>query len=156
MISTIHQRGLVASIALATCFTGLSCRLIYVQVTHHDYYLGKAAKQNVHNEPIYARRGEILDVLGSPLAQNEPVKTIVADGSLIKDHDGLANLLAKPLDMDAGRNREGTQVVWIRGDERGRLEPGQREKAREVGVKDLNLVSLDRSDVANGLVGEAR
>ena len=105
MTSTINQRGLATSIALAVCFTGLSWRLVHVQVTMHKYYEAKAARQNVHTEPIYARRGAILDVHGVPLAQNEPVKTIVADGSLIKDPDGLAGLLAASLDMPASEIR---------------------------------------------------
>jgi cell division protein FtsI/penicillin-binding protein 2 len=101
MTTTINQRGFAASAALAACFTVLSFRLVHLQVTDHAYYEAKAANQNLHTEPIYARRGEILDVHGIPLAQNEPVKTIVADGSLIKDLDGLAKLLAQPLDMPA-------------------------------------------------------
>ena len=99
MSFTIAQRGLVAGIGLGVCFTAFSFRLIHLQVTSHDYYETKAAKQNLHTEPIYARRGAILDVNGVPLAQNEPVKTVVADGSLIKNFDKLAAILAKPLDM---------------------------------------------------------
>ena len=101
MTTTMNQRGLAAGIALAVCFTGLSYRLVHLQVTQHKHYEGRAAKQNLHNEPIYARRGAILDVNGVPLAQNEPVKTVVADGSLIKDYDGLAQLLSGPLKMEA-------------------------------------------------------
>ena len=112
MTTTINQRGFAASAALAVCFTALSVRLVHLQVTDHAYYEGKAAKQNLHTEPIYARRGEILDTHGVPLAQNEPVKTIVADGSLIKDPDGLAELLSKPLGMpvDAIRAKLGRRV----------------------------------------------
>ena len=99
MTTTISQRALATSIGLAICFTGFSFRLVHLQVTRHDYYEAKASKQNLHTEPIYARRGAILDVNGLPLAQNEPVKTVVADGSLIRDFDKIAELLAKPLDM---------------------------------------------------------
>ena len=99
MTTTISQRALATSIGLAICFTGFSFRLVHLQVTRHDYYEAKASKQNLHTEPIYARRGAILDVNGLPLALNEPVKTVVADGSLIRDFDKIAELLAKPLDM---------------------------------------------------------
>ena len=67
MTSTIGQRGLAMSIALAACFTGLSWRLVHLQVTMHKHYEAKAAKQNVRTEPIYARRGSILDVHGIPV-----------------------------------------------------------------------------------------
>ena len=99
MTMTINQRGLVASIGMAICFTGFSFRLVHLQVTQHKYYETKAARQNIHTEPIYARRGAILDVNNVPLAQNEPVKTVVADGSLIKDFDKIAALIAGPLEM---------------------------------------------------------
>ncbi|MGC4073407.1 MAG: hypothetical protein QM760_12995 [Nibricoccus sp.] len=41
----------------------------------------------------------ISDIHGEPLAQNEPVKTIVADASLIKDRDAFATLIAGPLEV---------------------------------------------------------
>ncbi len=99
MSNSMSRRGLVAGIALAACFTGYSVRLVYLQVTMHETYVGMAAKQNAHTEPIYARRGEIFDIKGVPLAQNDPVRTVVADGSLIKDPDRLAQILAAPLEM---------------------------------------------------------
>lgn len=58
-----------------------------------------AADNHAVKQTIYARRGSILDAHGLPLAQNEPVKTVVADGSLIKDPEAMAALLAKPLAM---------------------------------------------------------
>ncbi len=106
MISTINQRGILATAVLAVAFTGFSFRLVQLQVTQHTHYYAKAAAQNGHLEPIYARRGAIFDVNNVPLAQNEPVQTVVADGSLIKDPAGLARLLAVPLDMPADAIRE--------------------------------------------------
>ena len=105
MSATINQRGLAAAVALATCFTAFSGRLVYLQVTRHKFYEDKAARQNVHTEPIYARRGAIVDVNGYPLAQNDPVKTVVADASLIRNPGALAELLAAPLNMTAGEIR---------------------------------------------------
>ncbi len=106
MSATVNQRGLAACCALAACFTAFSCRLVHLQVTKHKYYEAKAARQNVHTEPVYARRGDIVDVHGIPLAQNEPVKTVVADASLVKDPGALADLLATPLRMSAATIRE--------------------------------------------------
>ncbi len=106
MSATVHQRGLAACCAMAACFTGFSGRLVHLQVTRHKHYEAKAARQNVHTEPVYARRGDIVDVRGIPLAQNEPVKTVVADSSLVKDPGALADLLATPLRMSAASIRE--------------------------------------------------
>lgn len=97
--STLEQRGLAAGAGMVAIFTVFSFRLVQLQVTDHQYYTRKAMHQNTHSEPIYARRGEILDLNGVPLAQNEPVKTVVADGSLIADSEALAKILAGPLKM---------------------------------------------------------
>jgi cell division protein FtsI (penicillin-binding protein 3)/stage V sporulation protein D (sporulation-specific penicillin-binding protein) len=99
VIRSTQQRALVACIGLTACFTAFSVRLVHLQVTKHAYYAKKAANQNGHRVPIFARRGTIVDVKGHPLAQNEPVKTVVADASLIRDPDALAAMLAEPLQM---------------------------------------------------------
>ena len=99
MTTTINQRALATGIGLAICFTAFSFRLVHLQVTQHDHYESIAASRNIHVEPVYARRGAILDVNGAVLAQNEPVKTVVADAQLINDFDKLAETLAKPLEM---------------------------------------------------------
>lgn len=103
MTRAANQRALVACTALAACFTAFSFRLVHLQVSAHETYAAMAAGQNTHKEPIFARRGTVVDARGEILAQNEPVKTVVADGSLIKDTRGLAALLAKPLGMPADK-----------------------------------------------------
>lgn len=100
MAVTSRGRAAIACIILACVFTGFSFRLVHIQVTKHEEYAAKAAEYHSIKQVIYARRGSILDVNHLPLAQNEPVKTVVADGSLIKDHALVASLLAGPLEMD--------------------------------------------------------
>ncbi len=92
-------RALVACLALTGCFTLFSWRLVHLQVTMKDEYTAKAAGKHVNKEPIYARRGSIQDIHGELLAQNEPIKTVIADGSLIENPAALAHLLAGPLEM---------------------------------------------------------
>ncbi|MHA3773507.1 peptidoglycan D,D-transpeptidase FtsI family protein [Verrucomicrobiota bacterium sgz303538] len=99
MSVTSRGRAAIASCALACVFTGFSFRLVHIQVTKHEEYAALAADNHAVKQTIYARRGSILDAHGLPLAQNEPVKTVVADGSLIKDPEVMAALLAKPLAM---------------------------------------------------------
>lgn len=69
-------------------------------------YTAKAAQKHVDKVPIYAKRGTITDLNGELLAQNEPIHTVVADGSLISDKAALAHLLAGPLGMDEARLTE--------------------------------------------------
>ena len=99
MSASPKKRVLFACCALACCFTGFSARLVHLQVTMHDEYTARAATNHDLKQTIYARRGSIQDASGLPLAQNEPVKTVVADASLIRDRAAVARLLAGPLAM---------------------------------------------------------
>lgn len=99
MTRSANVRAVAVCCFLAVCFTGFSARLVHLQVTMHEDYAAQAAEKHVIKEPIYAKRGVIEDVHGLSLAQNEPVKTIVADGSLIENHAAVARVLAKPLQM---------------------------------------------------------
>ncbi len=99
MRTTAQSRLLCMGVLLAASFTVFSFRLIYLQVARHDDYAALAAEKHTNKVTIHARRGAIYDARGEPLAQNEPVKKVVADGSLIKDRAALAALLAGPLDL---------------------------------------------------------
>ncbi len=99
MNRTAGTRALITCVSLAGCFTAFSARLVHLQVTDHDYYVELAAKNHVKRQPIYARRGTISDIRGEVLAQNDPVKKVVADASLITDQAAVAALLAGPLGL---------------------------------------------------------
>lgn len=107
---TAKTRALFACSGLALCFTGFSARLVHLQVTMRDEFAAKAAEKHVNKEPIFARRGSISDANGELLAQNEPIKTVIADGSLIDDHAALAKILAGPLQLDEAKLTEKLQT----------------------------------------------
>lgn len=98
-----QKRALLACMGLAICFTIFSFRLIHLQVRMHDEYAGLAAKKHVNQQIIPARRGAILDINGEILADNEPVRTVVADCKVMADTHSdpaeLASLLSGPLEM---------------------------------------------------------
>lgn len=96
------KRIFVVSLLLGLAFTGFSWRLIYLQVGRHEYYLAKAEEKHVARKPIHARRGMIQDVNGEVLAQDEPMKVVVADGSLLENHEAVAEVLSSELAMDRG------------------------------------------------------
>ena len=123
MIRTTSQRAFAASCAMAAVFTTFSIRLVYVQIMQHEHWSQKAAQQNSHPVPVFARRGSILDVRGETLAQNEPVRTVVADASLIKDQAAFAARLAEPLriPVEVIRKKLARTVPSKRGD--GKREP---------------------------------
>lgn len=83
MNKTARVRAIFACFGLVCCFTVFSARLVYLQVNQHEKYSRLAADLHVKKRPITARRGEILDVNGELLAANEPLNTVIADGSVI-------------------------------------------------------------------------
>ena len=91
------RRSFIACCGLASCFTAFSARLVHLQVTMHDAYLAEARKNHSLRQITVGRRGTITDMHGEPLAQNEPVKTVVVDAGLVKDAGAMAGLLAKTL-----------------------------------------------------------
>lgn len=99
MNRTAKKRALIACFSLAGCFTAFSFRLVQIQVTQHDAYASLAADKHVARQTINARRGAIQDIHGEPLAQNEPVRTVVADATLLGDRSEVATLLAPALEM---------------------------------------------------------
>lgn len=99
MIRTAPERVLTACCALACCFTLFSFRLVHLQVARHEELSEKATVAHGTRQTIYARRGNITDIRGVSLAQNEPVKTVVIDASLVKDLPKLGEILASTLEM---------------------------------------------------------
>ncbi|HEY3897866.1 MAG TPA: penicillin-binding protein 2 [Chthoniobacter sp.] len=99
MNRTARKRALFTCFALAGCFTVFSFRLVQLQVTEHDEYAAKAAQNHVYRQTAPSRRGPIVDIHGEPLAQNEPMRTVVADATLITNRAAMAELLSTSLQM---------------------------------------------------------
>ena len=97
MISAPKTRAFIACCGLACCFTGFSARLVYLQVTKHAGYASTAKENHSLRVKTNGHRGSITDIHGEALAQNEPVKTVVVDASLVKDAGPMADLLAQTL-----------------------------------------------------------
>ena len=81
----------------ALLFSIFSYRLIHLQMVMHNYYSQLAAEKNVGRNVIPAERGAIYDARHEVLAQNVPVATVVADGTLINNNAALIPLLATSL-----------------------------------------------------------
>lgn len=94
------ERVLIACFGLALCFTGFSYRLIILQVARHDHYTELAAQKHVNKQPLYPQRGTVQDAHGEILADNEPLRTLVADGTLITNPAKVAAAIADLLEMD--------------------------------------------------------
>jgi len=96
-------------VGFVALFSAFSFRLVYLQVVKHDEYAGMAAKKHVHEQPIYAERGSIVDANGETLAHNVPVETVVADATLINNLDATSALLSRELKLDKAEVSEKLQ-----------------------------------------------
>ena len=99
MTRVAKARALTTCLLLAGCFTAFSARLVHIQVTMRDEYAARAAEKHVNRVSQPSRRGTIQDIHGESLAQNEPVRTVIADATLIKDRAAMAEILATTLNL---------------------------------------------------------
>ena len=99
MNRTARTRVFITSCLLAACFTGFSARLVHLQVTQHPEYADMAQRNHGARQKLHGSRGAILDRHGEPLAQNDPVKTVIVDASLVTDPRAVAGLVARALKL---------------------------------------------------------
>src|ERR1700736_3236105 len=95
-----QARAVTVCFGLVGVFSVFSFRLIDLQIAKHEEYTALAAEKHVHKQVIYARRGIIRDVHSEPLAENVPVKTVVADASHMRDPVAVAKAIADQLKVD--------------------------------------------------------
>jgi cell division protein FtsI/penicillin-binding protein 2 len=130
MSAHARRRALWFGGVVAAGFTVFSWRLVYLQVDRHDHYAAVAAEKHSARQTIFARRGSIVDRNGVPLAANEPVKTVVVDGSLVHSSknpadrrpDLCAEILSRHLELPF-------DVVRAKIERKVKVGDGQEEKA---------------------------
>jgi len=74
-------------IILVVAFTGLSARLVYVQVVRHDEYAERAMEQRSRNVVLPAYRGRIFDTNGDLLVDNFPTKDVIITKQGVRNLD---------------------------------------------------------------------
>src|SRR3984893_11715554 len=100
MIWNGQARAVTVCFGLVGLFSVYSVRLIDLQIIEHEKYTALAAEKHNHKQIIYARLCIIRDAHDEPLAENVPVKTVVADASHIRDPVAVAAAIANQLEMD--------------------------------------------------------
>ena len=91
-ISSVRYWFVLVSICLF--FTGFMGRLIYLQAVKHDEYAQIANSNRKSSLTLRARRGNILDSHGNPLAVTQPRIELGADPQLVEpeDHEKIREL----------------------------------------------------------------
>src|SRR5258708_31794730 len=100
MMGNAQARAVTVCFGLVGLFSVYSFRLIDLQIVQHEKFTTLAAEKHNHKQIIYARRGIIRDAHNEPLAENIPVKSVVADASHIRDPGAVAAAIAHQLEMD--------------------------------------------------------
>lgn len=119
-ISSLRYWFVLLTVTLV--FSGLMGRLVYLQAIKHDEYSSIAQKNRKSSLTLSARRGNILDCRGNPLAITQPRIELGADPQLIEDEDNPKILeLAKLLNLPPEGLLEKTQrKTRMNGDKSGR------------------------------------
>jgi cell division protein FtsI (penicillin-binding protein 3) len=104
--STVHARLLICAGLLACWTVCIEARLVYLQVLQHGEMMMRADRQQLRTIKLPAKRGEIVDRYGRPLAYSVDADTIAADPSDIDDPDKVSRLVCGALDACTGQQRQ--------------------------------------------------
>jgi cell division protein FtsI/penicillin-binding protein 2 len=86
---------------LVLWFGGIGARLVYLQVSEHDWLRDRALRQRTDVKKTRMLRGSILDRNERALAMSVKAKTLYADGTEIEDPKAAAKEIAKVLEIKA-------------------------------------------------------
>jgi cell division protein FtsI (penicillin-binding protein 3) len=100
MPETLSTRRLRWLLRLLLLWAGaVFCKLIWLQVVHHDELVKLAEQQQQKTVEIEAPRGTIFDRTGQPLAKTLPAESICINPLKIPDAGVAADLLSRVLDL---------------------------------------------------------
>ena len=145
---TLRRRVGVAAALFALCTAGIEARLVYLQILQHDDLRARADRQ--HNRVITApaKRGEILDRNGRPLASSVDVDTIYADPTEVEDAEAVAAKVCAALDACDARGRQEmlrqlrrrSQFAFLAR----KVSPEEAERVRELKLKGVAFLKESR------------
>ncbi|WP_224245329.1 penicillin-binding transpeptidase domain-containing protein [Hyalangium gracile] len=117
-------------------------RAVYLQVYEQDKLRGLAQDQYVRQIEIPARRGDIFDRRGTPLAQSVEVDSIWVDPSMLPDVKKGARSLAKALKLNGGdtedlqaRLQRAKRFAWVKRQAR----PQEVEAVKALGLPGMGF-----------------
>jgi cell division protein FtsI/penicillin-binding protein 2 len=143
----VRRRTIVAIVFIGLWMTGVQARLVYLQVVRHDKYAVAATRQQQTSLDIEARRGDIVDRTGRPLAYSVRAQAIYADPLLIEEPRDVVAALCRALGDCTSRERtdlarklgEPGRFVYIR-----RSRQVSPEQVDRVAALDLPGVGFER------------
>jgi cell division protein FtsI (penicillin-binding protein 3) len=119
-------------------------RAVNLQVHQQEKLKNFAEDQYVRAIEIPARRGDIFDRRGTPLAQSVEVDSVWVDPSLVGNPQAAARALAKALDLDwrelAERLERGRRFAWVKR----QVTPAEVQKVKALGVPGIGFAREPR------------
>jgi len=120
---SVNIRIILLVILIVLIFSLIFLRLYHLQILRNDFFLQKADDQHMRKLTVPAKRGEIFDRNGKPIAVNLEVDSISCDPMFVKDPDSYAKTLAPILDLDEKtlskeitekKNLNKSSFLWIK------------------------------------------
>jgi cell division protein FtsI (penicillin-binding protein 3) len=114
----MRLRVLLLGALFGLLLVGMLAKAVHLQVVQRDWLRELAQDQYMRQIETPARRGDIFDRRGTPLAQSVEVDSIWIDPSMSKDLKATARALAKPLGLDkdelTARLVKAKRFAWVK------------------------------------------
>ncbi|MCA9000231.1 MAG: hypothetical protein KDA80_24750, partial [Planctomycetaceae bacterium] len=117
---SIAARRRLINLGLLLVVSAIVIRLLHVQWLSRETFTGKAFRQQVSEEPIVARPGDLVDRQGRLLATTISVPSLYVDPSRMETPEESARSIATALDIDPDtlaeriqRNAK-RQFLWVK------------------------------------------
>ncbi len=99
-IMSLQKRLLVVFLLIISIFFALIIRLFVIQIVKSDWLTAKASSQWLRDLPINAKRGDIVDVNGSTLAESFSSYDVYVRASMVTEPVKVSNLLSSVIGLD--------------------------------------------------------
>ena len=154
-----YQRRLLACGILAGLgFVALAAKLVTIQIRDRARLVAYAERQLQRTLVRRARRGEIFDLHGRPLAVSVDAPSLFANPREIEDSQAAARDLEKILGVSRSQLRKklrrGGSYVWLRR----KLTPAEKNQVEKLNLKGLGFVTesqrfYPKRELASSLLG---
>ncbi len=140
----MRLRVLVVCGVFLTLLLGVFARAVQLQVQQREQLKGMAQDQYVRQIEIPARRGDVLDRRGVPLAQSVDVDSIWIDPSMLPDTKLAARMLSRALGTDFdelnARLLKAKRFAWVKR----QVTPAEVAKVNELKLPGIGLAKEPR------------
>ncbi len=140
----MRLRVALVGVAFVAALGGALSRAVYLQIFDSQRMLSMAQDQYLREVEIPARRGDIFDRRGTPLAQSVEVDSIWIDPSEQEDLPRTSKLLAKALSLDGNellrRMGKARRFAWIKR----KVRPDEVAKVKALNLRGIGFTREPR------------